>query len=166
MSKITNLKLQGGNFVATVSGDVKADKLQAVLEAGITKAGYGAWGKVFKGVKTWGSVAFSADGKAVVEKKLREELEKLLDGLTIEVGQHTKKNPGKAEMAKAAYDASLADPLFATLPDEMRKLIALKAAQSHQADFDPTKVEAPASIAPTPEQAEAEQQAAEQPTEG
>lgn len=144
---ITDLKVKGGNFAMVLNGSIADDKLQAVVDDGISYiAERGGLSKVFKGVKDRKTVAFSVDMAKTVEAKMKEAFKGICDDLSVAVSarEWSEGAGGAQAKAQAAYD----EMLKLNLPIES----ALAVAKAVHAGFVPAAKTAEV-VAPTlPEQ--------------
>jgi hypothetical protein len=139
-------EIKSGNFAASIEGTLTTDAklvgelLEAGLQATIERE---VLSKVFKGVAKRSSVAFTADSAKVFSDKLRDAVAKFF-GPDLNVGNATKRvftaEPVGVK-ARKAYDEAFAQAKTLGLDDKIAGIMALSAAQSHQKDFDPSKVE-------------------------
>lgn len=149
--KITNLIVKGGNFKASVSGEVLESKLQALVESGVDyEAERQGMSKVFKGVEKRNSVAYSADMAANFTAKLTAGLTSFFTAGTLVVETSAREwsaGAGKQQAsAQAAYDEML---ILGMTPAQ-----ALSVAKKVMPTFEPTAAKVEAIAAPAAETVE------------
>lgn len=141
---IKDKKIRAGNFLATLNGTIAADKVEELIEDGLSfRLERDGLSKVFKGVKERNSVAYSADMAAVVKAKLADAMKGFFADLEVVITarEWSEGAGGAQKKAQAAYDEMLALGLDAGM--------SLKVAQKVHAGFAPgakaeEKIEAPA----------------------